>query len=220
MDEVTRALRDHYAGTFERHGATAKGVDWTSEEELLFRYDKMLGVLDDSSVAVPDQPSLLDVGCGWGGQLRRAHEVGRELKYTGIDVVEAMIEHARNAFPDAEFIHGDVFALDAPSGYDFVVCNAILTQKLDVSIPAMEEYARRLVLKMFELCRMGIAFNMMSTRVNFMVDNLYYQSPSELLAWLLTEVTPRVRLDHGYSSLGSGRGKFYDFAVYAYKDQP
>lgn len=218
MDQITRALRDHHAAAFERHGATAKGVDWMSEEELLLRYDKMLGVLEDSSIEPPANASLLDVGCGWGGLLRRARTLGVGLGYSGIDVVEKMIEHGRREFPDAEFIHGDVFDLDASGGYDFVVCNGILTQKLDVTIPAMEEYTRRLVRKMFELCRIGIAFNMMSTRVNFMVDNLYYQSPSELLAWLLTDMTPRVRLDHGYSSLGSGKGKYYDFNVYAYKN--
>lgn len=218
MDEITRVLRDHYAATFERFGATAKGVDWTSEEELLFRYDKMLALLDESFTGRSEGVSLLDVGCGWGGQLQRARALEVELAYTGIDVVETMIDHARKEFPEAEFIHGDVFDLNAPQGYDYVVCNAILTQKLDVTIPAMEEYARRLMLKMFDLCRRGIAFNMMSTRVNFMVENLYYQSPSELLSWLLTEVTPRVRLDHGYSSLRSGKGKFYDFTVYAYRD--
>jgi hypothetical protein len=74
------------------------------------------------------------------------------------------------------------------------------------------------VRKMFELCRHGIAFNMMSTRVNFMVGNLFYQNPSELFAWLLSEISPRVRFDHGYSSLASGRGKFYDFTVYVYRD--
>jgi hypothetical protein len=82
----------------------------------------------------------------------------------------------------------------------------------------MERHTKRLARKMFELCRHGVAFNMMSTRVNFMVDNLYYQNPADLLAWLLAEVSPRVRLDHGYSSLASGKGKFYDFTVYVYKD--
>lgn len=218
MDDITRVLKSHYAATFQRHGATAKGVDWTNEEELLVRYDKMLAVLQKDFAVLPETVSMLDVGCGWGGQLRRARAIGIKLDYTGIDVVESMIVHARKEFPDARFIHGDVFELDRPGTYDFVVCNAILTQKLGVTIPAMEQFARKLARKMFELCRHGIAFNMMSTRVNFMVDNLYYQNPADLLSWMLTDLTPRVRLDHGYSSLGSGKGKFYDFTAYAYKD--
>lgn len=217
MDEITRILRDHYARTFAVHGATAKGVDWNDESEVLVRYDKMLAVLQKDFASVPSPPSLLDVGCGWGGLLRRANALDIALRYTGIDVVEAMIEHGKREFAFAEFLHGDVFELPPGEAYDFVVCNAILTQKLSVSIPRMERYLKDLVLKMFDLCRHGIAFNVMSTRVNYVVDNLFYQNPVELLAWLLVEVSPRVRLDHGYSSLANGRGKFYDFTTYIYK---
>lgn len=218
MDAITQSLKDYYAQTFERFGATAKGVDWGDELELLVRYDKMLDVRRKDFMAPLDKPSLLDVGCGWGGLLRRAQALQMPLDYSGIDVVESMVQHGRQAFPEGQFIHGDVFALPDEPAYDFVVCNAILTQKLSVSNIDMERYARRLIQKMFALCRHGIAFNMMSTRVNFMVSNLYYQNPTDMLSWLLTEVSPRVRFDHGYSSLASGQGKFYDFTVYVYKD--
>ena len=218
MDNITRALKDYYERTFELYGATAKGVDWGDESELLVRYDKMLAVLQKDFAVLPAQVSMLDVGCGWGGLLRRARSLRVPLRYSGIDVVGGMIEHGREEFPDAEFIHGDIFELTGEGSYDFVVCNAILTQKLSATIPEMEKFAKRLVRKMYELCRHGVAFNMMSTRVNFMVDNLYYQNPADLLAWLLAEVSPRVRIDHGHSSLATGKGKFYDFTVYVYKD--
>jgi 2-polyprenyl-3-methyl-5-hydroxy-6-metoxy-1,4-benzoquinol methylase len=167
---------------------------------------------------VPAPPSLLDVGCGWGGLLRRACSLNIPLKYTGIDVVETMVEHGRIEFKDATFLHQDVFALESESSYDFVVGNGIFTQKLDVTNPEMERFTRKMMRKMFQLCRHGVAFNMMSTRVNFMVNNLFYQNPSDLLSWLLSEVSPRVCLDHGYSSLVNGKGKYYDFTVYIYKD--
>jgi 2-polyprenyl-3-methyl-5-hydroxy-6-metoxy-1,4-benzoquinol methylase len=218
MDKISALLHQHYAKTFGQYGATAKGVDWGDENELLVRYDKILGVLRKDFAELPAEPSLLDVGCGWGGLLRRARNLDLALRYTGIDVVEAMVEHGRREFTGAEFIHGDVFALDETGQYDFVVCNAILTQKLSVTIPEMEAYLRKLVRKMFSLCRHGISFNAMSTRVNYMVDNLYYQNPADLMAWLLAEISPRVVVDHGYSSLASGKGKYYDFTVYVYKD--
>jgi 2-polyprenyl-3-methyl-5-hydroxy-6-metoxy-1,4-benzoquinol methylase len=218
MDSITQLLKDYHAKTFAEHGATAKGVDWGDEGEMLVRYEKMLAVAQKDFTVLPATVSMLDVGCGWGGLLRHARRIGVPLQYSGIDVVESMIQHGRTEFPDAEFIHGDVFEMGQDNSYDFVVCNAILTQKHSVAIPEMEQFARRLVRKMFALCRHGVAFNMMSTRVNFMVGNLFYQNPVELLSWLLTEVSPRVRLDHGYSSLANGRGKFYDFTVYVYKD--
>jgi SAM-dependent methyltransferase len=217
MDQITQTLKNYYAGTFAKHGPTAKGVDWGEEQELLVRYDKMLAVLAKDFADLPIVPTMLDVGCGWGGLLRRAQALEIPLQYSGIDVVGAMVEYGQKEFPSAEFICGDVFELHDIQ-YDFVVCNAILTQKLSVSIPEMERFSKRLILKLFKLCRHGIVFNMMSTRVNFMVNNLFYQNPMELMSWLLTEVSPRVRLDHGYSSLDSGKGKFFDFTVYVYKD--
>lgn len=218
MDEITKILQAHYARTFEAHGATAKGVDWNDESEVLVRYDKMLAVLQKDFAPFASAPSLLDVGSGWGGMLRRAKELGIPLRYTGIDVVEEMIKHGKQEFKDAEFLFMDVFDLPDKPLYDFVVCNAILTQKLSVSIIKMERYLKEMALKMFKVCRHGIAFNVMSTRVNFTVNNLYYHNPSDLLSWLLEEVSPRVRLDHGYSSLNNGKGKFYDYTVYVYKD--
>ncbi len=217
MDQITQTLKNYYARTFDEYGATAKGVDWGDEQELLIRYDKMLAVLAKDFAELPASPSLLDVGCGWGGLLRRAQVLKIPLQYSGIDVVDTMVEYGNKEFPDAEFICGDVFELSDVQ-YDFVACNAILTQKLSVSIPEMERFSKKLIVKMFELCRHGIVFNMMSTRVNFMVNNLFYQNPMELVSWLLTDVSPRVRLDHGYSSLLNGKGKFFDFTVYVYKD--
>jgi len=218
MDEITQVLKTHHERLFEQHGPTARGVDWADESEVPLRYDKMLAVLQKDLVELPTEVSLLDVGCGWGGLLRHARSCGMPLRYTGIDVVGDMVAYGCAEFPDAEFIQGDVFELAGEGSYDFVVCCAIATQKLSVTIPEFEAFTRRLIRKMYELCRHGVALNMMSTRVNFMVDNLYYQDPSELLAWLLSEVSPRVRIDHGYSSLASGIGKYYDFTAYIYKD--
>jgi 2-polyprenyl-3-methyl-5-hydroxy-6-metoxy-1,4-benzoquinol methylase len=90
-----------------------------------------------------------------------------------------------------------------------VVCNGILTQKLTTSIREMDVYAQAMIKRMFELCRRGIAFNLMTNKVNFTVENLYYRSPVELLAYCLADITDRVRLDHSY--------KLYEYTVYLYR---
>lgn len=218
MNKISQLLKEYHDTVFAQFGATARGVDWNDERELLHRYDKMLRVLDMDFYKGPSRPSVLDVGCGWGGLAKRIKEIKIDVDYHGIDVVEGMIEHARSTHPEYSFHCGDILEFEGEGIYDFLICNGILTQKHDVKIPEMERYAKEIVRKLFSLCRHGIAFNMMSTRVNFTVGNLYYQNPAELLTWLLTEVSPRVVVDHGYSSLASGVGKFYDFTVYAYKD--
>lgn len=217
MNKISSLLKAYHADVFSKHGATAKGVDWNDEAELSHRYNKMLRVLEMDFYGGSETPSLLDVGCGWGGLAKTIKELGLPVEYHGIDVVEAMVDYGSATHPEFTFSSGDILDLKGAAKYDFLVCNGILTQKHDFTIPEMERYARDVVAKMFSLCRHGIAFNMMSTRVNFTVGNLYYQNPVELLTWLLNEVSPRVVIDHGYSSLASGRGKFYDFTAYVYK---
>jgi SAM-dependent methyltransferase len=217
-DELARLFRAHHARLFESHGATPRGVDWNDEREFLFRYGKMLDVISgDPERRDGPTPTLLDVGCGWGGFAAYAQAQGVPLEYVGIDIVPEMVEYGRKALRGARFIVGDFLEWDAAETFDYLVCNGTLTQKLDATLPAMEAYAKAMVRKMFARCRRGIAVNFMSNRVNFMVPNLFYRSPVEVLAWCLDELSPRVRLDHGYSSLAGGQGKLFDFTVYVYR---
>lgn len=209
----------HHAALFAVHGASARGVDWNDEQEFLFRYGKMMEVVsgDPERDSAGAAPTLLDVGCGWGGLHAYCQANGIAARYSGIDVVPEMVEYGRRMFPGTTFLDGDFLAHAPAEPYDYLVCNGTLTQKLDASLRDMETYARAIVKHMFGMCRRGMVFNLMSNRINFAAPNLYYNSPVEVLAYCLAELSPRVRLDHSYSSLASGRGKLYDFTVYVYR---
>ena len=205
---IIEAYRRHYAATFAEHGASSRGVDWGEQPDVDIRYGKMLEVIEQGAAACP---SILDVGCGFGGLLDYAKRRGLELEYSGIDLVPEMIEHARNAHPAARFVVGDILAMTEAQCVDYVVCNGILTLKLEASILDMDRLARRLIRKMFSLARRGIAFNMMTSHVNFMAPNLYYKNPLETIAFCGTELSRRFRVDHAYP--------LYEYTVYVYRDQ-
>lgn len=207
MDNVTQALRDHYRKTFRQYGAGSMGVDWGADEKKqLLRYEKMLAVITQRP---GETPGVLDVGCGYGGLLDYANRKSIPIDYTGIDVVEDMISWAQNAFPEVRFIAGDIFTTHLDGSFDYVICNGILTQKLDTPGLMMDEFAGKLIRRMFDLCRIGIAFNLMTTKVNFFSNNLYYRNPSELLSWCMSEITGKVRLDHSY--------ELFEYTVYLYR---
>jgi Methyltransferase domain len=215
LHPLTQQFRDYHIEFFRKYGATSAGVQWGDEHELRFRYGKIGEILARDADPPRNRPTLLDVGCGWGGLLQRLEDMAIDVDYSGVDVVPEMVQYAQSHFTNGNFILGDIFGLH--DRFDYVVACGVLTQKLSATIPEMERFANDMIRKMFALARHGIAVNLMSTHVNYMVDNLYYRNPVEFLAFCFSELSPRVVVEHGYSSLGRDSGKLYDYIVYVYK---
>mgnify|MGYP000986082903 CR=1 FL=1 len=203
QDKISKAMQEHYSKTFSAHGCSSEGVDWGNKQQAVALRHRAMEAVIRSYPA-----SILDVGCGYGAFLDYAQEP-ENLSYTGIDLVEDMVKSGRSLHPKAKFICGDFLNSQiSPRSYDYVICNGILTQKLVATTAEMDEYARQLVRKMFETAKIGIAFNIMSTHVNFQVENLYYKDPLEMLGWVMNEISPHVRLDHAYP--------LYEYTLYVY----
>jgi len=207
VDPINETLGRYYTKCFAEHGASARGVDWQNAESLALHYDKILAVIQPDLQG--QRVSLLDIGCGYGGLFKRAKEAGLDIDYTGIDLVDGMIAHGQSKYQDAKFVRGDIFTFPLGRNFDYVVANGVLTEKLDVSIREFGQFARRMILRMFDLASRGIAFNMMTSYVNFTASNLYYQNPGEIISFCAAELSPKWVLDHGY--------KHYDFTMYVYR---
>jgi ubiquinone/menaquinone biosynthesis C-methylase UbiE len=102
----------------ERAGWTqnASGYDARAGQMTTVIIDPML-----SAVGAVAGARLLDVCCGPGYVAGAA--AGRGLAAVGVDITPAMIEEARDRFPDAEFQVGDAENLDFPdASFDAVTC--------------------------------------------------------------------------------------------------
>ncbi|WAS05805.1 class I SAM-dependent methyltransferase [Gloeomargaritales cyanobacterium VI4D9] len=205
---ISQAVQKHCEETLKKFGCNWRGVDWGGDEaDHYLRNDRMLELL---RMPVPAQVpfTLLDVGCGYGSLLELIQERNIPVSYTGIDISPDMIEAARQNNPNADWLVGDILEVELPP-YDFIVCSGVLTLKLDYSIPEMADFVKKMIKRMYDLSRIGIAFNIMTTYVNFTSPNLYYSNPNELLSWCMFELTPKVRLDHSYP--------LFDYTIYLYK---
>jgi ubiquinone/menaquinone biosynthesis C-methylase UbiE len=85
---------------------------------------------------VPEQPDVLEIGCGAGIEPTRTFATAGRL--VGIDISGAQIERARAAIPDANLIHGDVTtAVFEPESFDAVVALYVLTHISGAELPAL-----------------------------------------------------------------------------------
>ena len=201
-------MAKHYTSAFDLHGPNSQGVDWGEKEwAAVCRNRNMIGVVKDLNCST----TLLDVGCGYGALGELIRQEGIQIEYNGIDVAENMIDYAKSRFgPESDFVCEDFLEWQPRRNYDYIVCNGVLTQKLDATHLEMHQYSKRLIQKMFDCANIGIAFNCMSTYVNFQKDNLFYKNPSEMLAWCMSQLSPHVRLDASYEL-------WYEYTVYVYR---
>lgn len=191
---------------------TAKGAGWPNETDRRTRFEIMLGAI---GVGDARPLTLCDLGCGTAELLSFIKERGiNGVRYVGVDRSADALEFARKKHPEAEFHQIDVLDPRAVLGKleaDYVIANGLFTVKADLSQEEMRCFWTKVVDKMWSLARRGIAFNLMSTIVDWERSDLFHVSMDEA-ARLLHGLAGRnvvLRADYG----------LYEFTAYAYKQQ-
>jgi ubiquinone/menaquinone biosynthesis C-methylase UbiE len=112
--------------------AQARAI-WPQEAPLFARY------------ALPDEPAILDAGCGTGEIASRIAELFPRARVLGVDVLDQHLEFARRRHaelaPRLRFEHASVYALDAAdASFDLTLCRHVLH-----SIPQAERVLAELI---------------------------------------------------------------------------
>lgn len=197
---------DHVKNYFEErlttHGATARGVDWNSETAQELRFSQLIKVIR------PEQPfSLLDYGCGYGALGNYLNKIDYPMeKYVGFDVLESMVEKAREVYrAHTNWMFTSHF--DELSSVDFGIASGIFNLKLETSY---EEWTRYVVSELEKINRLtirGFSFNMLTkySDAEYMRSHLYYADPCYLFDYCKTHFSRNVALLHDY--------EVYDFTL-------
>lgn len=193
---ILPSIEHYYAERLARFGATARGVDWNSDDSQALRFDRLLQIVEPG--AGDAAASILDVGCGYGALLSHLRARGFAHGYTGFDISRSMIEAARatHAATGAAFTadHGEV----APASY--VVASGIFNVKLHHTTDAWRAYVIEVLTQMHGWATRGFAFNMLSTYSDpaRRRSDLHYADPREMFDVCKQTFSPRVSLLHDY----------------------
>ncbi len=113
---------------------------------------------------------------------------GIAVNYTGIDLSPELLEEGRQRYPHIELVEGDLFEFDPPpKSYDWVTLSGTLNRDHGDG----GEYARSIIRRMYEICRKGIAFNLLDARHEWTRGRWDLQSfHPDQIAELVSELSP------------------------------
>lgn len=102
---------------------------WHPDQYLQFEQERTQPCRDlVSRIAIDNPRDAIDLGCGPGNSTAVLSTRWPELRITGLDSSSAMLAQAQSAYPQHEWIAGDIasWANSASSQYDVVLSNAAL----------------------------------------------------------------------------------------------
>ena len=93
---------------------------------------------------------------------------------------------------------------------DYTITSGIFNTPFDNSLIEWESYIETTIKDMFDHSKKGIAFNFLTTSVDYRNDNLFYQDPSKILSFCLEKFGKNVSILHDY--------ELYEFTVLVTKN--
>jgi SAM-dependent methyltransferase len=196
-EQVTKAMAEVerlYSGGLERFGAEPRSVGWRDEASQRLRFAKLTQLLHPAAA----RPiTVNDVGCGYGSLFGFLEELdGVELAgYHGYDVSAPMLERARQATDArAELVR----SAEPTHLADYSFASGPFNVKGACADGPWEAYVMDVVRTMAEKSRLGFAFNLLSTYVDFRQEDLFYADPGAFFSFCKRNVSPYVTLVHDY----------------------
>lgn len=192
-----------YRERFRAMGYSPAALGWTKGKQEI-RFNILTSPFDCRG------KTILDVGCGFGdlfGHLRRL--IGDNFQYTGIDLVEELVEEGRRQYgrQGARFIVAEFLEADLSARYDIVVAAGVFNHKPcdGDNYPLI----RASLKKAFHLCRDGVSFDFLSDKVDFKLEHTFHSNPERILS-MGYELSRSVLLRNDYMP--------FEFALTIFRD--
>ncbi len=197
LDRVER----YYSGKIAEFGPVAKGVDWKDEAGQKLRFEMLARLFDGTT-----GPSVLQIGCGYGGFLDFCDDEGLTPTYTGYDISEKMIEAARARNMHRENVRFELGSVPSEKA-DYAISSGIFNVKFDVPTERWKAYVLETIDTLANSANKGFAFNCLTghSDEHRKVDRLYYPMPGEMLDYCVRRYGRKVSILHDYD--------LYEFTV-------
>ena len=205
-NSILNQVQDYYDEKLRTHGATARGVDWKSQESQELRFAQLLKLADHT-----DPFTLNDFGCGYGALIDYLEQKAFQFQYTGFDISAEMLAKAEELHAQSNAV-AFVNEVSNLRPADYTVASGIFNVKLNTGDADWEKYLLEVIDTMNSLSTRGFAFNALTkySDAEFMRPDLYYADPVVLFDRCKKQYSKFVSLLHDYP--------LYEFTILVRKD--
>lgn len=193
-EEILKSVDVYYSSKIQVHGVTAKGVDWSTEDSQILRFEQLSKVIERGS-----QYTVNDLGCGYGAYFDYLTARADRFSYIGIDVSAAMIGAASKRLAlqtNAALVCSNTL----PGIADYTVASGIFNVRLDHTESEWREYFFATLETMNAQSLKGFAFNCLTSYSDpeKMRADLFYPNPCQVFDHCKTKFSRNVALLHDY----------------------
>jgi SAM-dependent methyltransferase len=200
MDDLE--IRLHYQNLYKKYGDSSGSVQYSSLETQNKRFDILTGIGD------LEGKRILDFGCGLGHLGEYLRNKGLDCDYNGVDIVPEFINACKQKFSKGVF--GTLEDLSCER-FDYVFISGVFNNRMKDNAQFLQSHIKSL----FELSKMGLAFNMMSKYVDYEDPSLFYIRPEDVFKYIKGSVSPYLTIRNDY--LVKNNAPPFDFTVYVFR---
>lgn len=154
--------------------------------------------------------SILDFGCGFSHLYKYEFKKKKaKIDYIGIDAVKSHINYCKKKYPENEYFNCTLENFFPKKKYDYIFANGVFTVKRELTTKSMDIYVYKSLLRLFKICKIGIAVNFMSINVDWRRRDLFYLSIDKLIKFVTKKLTKKFIIRNDYN--------LYEYTIYIFK---
>jgi SAM-dependent methyltransferase len=180
VDPTLAAITETYTDWLDRHGADSPlGVGWHDAQMQALRFDVLALVMEGT-----EPVTVADFGCGPGAlfdRLAARAEPPLLDRYTGYDLLPAMIDAARERHDDPR-AHFEVGS-EVTEDHDYVLASGAFTVRPGLDDETWEAHLHEVLAGLWARARRGMAFNLMIRTPKPADEDIYTGDPEGWAVW-------------------------------------
>lgn len=201
-NEDIEEIKERYSKRYKQFGYSPKTLGWDKGKQAI-RFSILTSQIDLTN------KSVLDIGCGFGDLNLILKKKFKNYKYTGIDIVNDLIEAGKKIYyqNNIGFITDDFLQFDFSIKYDYIIASGIFNFK----IKNKKNYAfiENVIKKALNICNEGLAFDFLSDKVDFKYEHTFHSSPEKILE-IAYKYSKNIVLRNDYMP--------FEFSIFIFKD--